>query len=403
LAASRASGQYRCLDTQIAPRLKESGRKVVVLLIDALRYELGMELEKELMGTGKTTMQTAFAQLPSITRVGMASLLPDAGADLNLSRKDGQLLVLMGEKTMTQATQRMDVLRKRFGDRFAEMQLADFVRGQGSPNEGVELFILRSNSIDQHMESAPEAALKLTHDALKQIRVAIHKLRALGFKEAFVLTDHGFFLNTGAEVGDVCVKPQGNWLPIHERCLLGDGVSDAGNFVVPAQRVGIRGDFNQFAGPRAMVSYRAGEWYFHGGASLQETVVPVINIQLSEVAEAPYKLPDITLSYKRGATKITTRLPVIEVSVAQPDLFSTGQTYELLLEAYGGDGKIVGEAKAGDKINPATHTLSVKPGSAVSVTLRMDDDFEGRFVVKASDPTTMKTYCQLELKTDYTV
>jgi hypothetical protein len=36
-------------DKMIAPKLQESGRRVAVLLIDALRYELGVELEKQLV------------------------------------------------------------------------------------------------------------------------------------------------------------------------------------------------------------------------------------------------------------------------------------------------------------------------------------------------------------------
>jgi hypothetical protein len=39
----------------------------------------------------------------------------------------------------------------------------------------------------------------------------------------------------------------------------------------------------------------------------------------------------------------------------------------------------------------------------VKVALVMDDEFEGKFTVKALDPTTLTTYDKLELRTDYTV
>ena len=67
---------------------------------------------------------------------------------------------------------------------------------------------------------------------------------------------------------------------MHERSLLGDGAADSHSFVMPAERAGIRGEFAQFAGPRTMAPYRAGVLYFHGGASLQEVVVPVITVRL---------------------------------------------------------------------------------------------------------------------------
>lgn len=390
-------------DKMVAPKLQESGRRVAVLLIDALRYELGVELEKQLVDDGQVEMHAAFAQLPSITPVGMASLLPGAGSELKLLRKEDQVVVALGDQSLPQVTQRMDVLKKRFGDRFAEMSLTEFVRGKGKVDGGIELFVLRSTTIDQHMESTPEMALRLIHESLKSIRVAIHKLRGLGFKDAFVVTDHGFYLNTATEAGDVCAKPQGKWINVHERCLLGDGVSDTGNFVISAQHLGIRGDFNQFAGPRAMVPYRVGEWYFHGGASLQEAVVPVIVVKMQEPESKFVPRAKITLSYKRGAKKITTRLPVLEISVSSGDLLSLDAVFEILVEAHDKYGNVVGESKLGGVVNPATRTLTIKTGQILSVILRMDIEFEGSFTVKALDPATLTTYSKLDLETDYTV
>ena len=64
----------------------------------------------------------------------------------------------------------------------------------------------------------------------------------------------------------------------------------------------------------------------------------------------------------------------------------------------------MGEAKPGGAVNPATRTVTVKPGSGpVQVTMKMDLDFEGKFTVKALDPTTLTAYSKLELATDYTV
>ena len=63
----------------------------------------------------------------------------------------------------------------------------------------------------------------------------------------------------------------------------------------------------------------------------------------------------------------------------------------------------MGEAKAGGVVNPATGTITLRPGEKAQVTLRMQMEFEGKFKVKALNPTTMAVYCQLELETDYTV
>ena len=390
-------------DRVVAPKLQESGRRVAVLLIDALRYELGVELHKQLADDGQVELQAAFAQLPSVTPVGMASLLPGAGSGLQLLHNHGKMVVSLDGQSLPQVTQRMDVLRQRYGDRFSEQALSDFIRPRAKVGGDVELLVLRSTAIDQHMESTPDMALRLLHRSLKAIRVAIHKLRKEGFQDAIVVTDHGFCLNTTAEAGDVCGKPSGDWLDLHARLLLGSGVADSANLVMPAEHLGIRGDFTHVAVPRAMVPYRAGQWYFHGGASLQEAVVPVIAMRLEVPEEQAAKQPSMTLSYKRGGSKITTRLPVVELAVGLGDLFGRGQDFEVLIEAHDRQGKVVGEAKPGGDVNPATRTLSVRTGETLSVVLRMDLEFEGKFTVKALDPETLTTFSSLSLKTDYTV
>ena len=47
--------------------------------------------------------------------------------------------------------------------------------------------------------------------------------------------------------------------------------------------------------------------------------------------------------------------------------------------------------------------MTLKPGERVQVPLKMQLEFEGKFKVKALNPTTMAIYCSLDLQTDYTV
>lgn len=390
-------------DVMIAPRLQESGRRVALFLVDALRYELGVALEKQLSEEGQVELRAFFAQLPSITQVGMASLLPEAGQKLILKRSDkGDILPMLGDIPVANVNQRMDVLRKRYGQRFAEISLKNFIRSKSPLPSTVDLLVLRSEQIDAQLETDPETALGLIHDSLKRIRVAVHKLEGMGFHEVVVATDHGFVLNTPAKAGDVCTKPQGDWINIHERSLLGRGTADSVNFVIATERAGIRGDFEQLAGPRGLVPYRAGLLYFHGGASLQEAVLPIITLRL-RTKEPDYRKPTVKISYKNGAKRITTRLPVMEVALECYDLFAQDTDFEILLEAHDKKGNVVGEAKAGGPVNPVTGTINLKPGERVQVTMKMNPEFEGNFIVKAMNPTTLATYCKIDLETDYVV
>lgn len=390
-------------DRLVADRMKESGRKVAYLMVDALRYELGVALEKLLSEDGPVELLAAYAQLPTITLVGMASLLPGARGDLSLALENGAIMPKLAGASVGNVAQRMEVMRKRLGDLFEEMTLNDFVRGKPNISETVNLLVLRSTEIDSQLESNPETTLGLIPGTLKMIRVALHKLRGMGFKEAVIVTDHGFFLNAHAEAGDVCVKPQGNWpVTAHDRMMLGNGTTDVHSLVVGADKVGIRGDFAQVAIPRSMAPYRAGHLYFHGGASLAEAVVPILVARLDAAGQPDVRKVLVEISYKNGAKRTTTRLPVIEVILVADDIFSQGTSVEILLEAQDSKGNVVGEPRPGGDVNPATRTVTLMPGQRKQIALRMDDEFRGKFSIKALNPTTLAAYSALAIETDYT-
>lgn len=390
-------------DKIVMPKLQKNGHKVAYFMIDALRYELGVALEQQLIEDGQVEVQAAMVQLPSITPIGMASLLPGAGQQLNIKNNADTLVPMLGDQVVSTVAQRMDVFRKKYGQRFEEGRLEDFVRGRFDFSPETDLLVLRAVEIDSHFENHPDTAPNEITNALKRIRVAIHKLKERGFHEVVIATDHGFFMNTHAGAGDVCNKLAGNWISIHDRCALGDGASDNNHMVVSAEKMGIRGDFSKFAAPYSLASYRNGLLYYHGGISLQECVVPVITMQLKNSNQPTIHKASVIMSYKNGAKAITTRMPVIDLAVETADMFSTENNFEILLEAHNNKGEVVGEAKASGVVNPATGTLSLKPGDKVQVTIKMQMDFEGKFKIKALHPTTYTVYCQLELVTDYAV
>src|SRR5690606_6527524 len=326
-----------------------------------------------------------------------------ARTGLTLSLENDSLVPKLAGTPVGNVQQRMSVLAKPYGDRFTEMQLNDFVRGKPTIAETVDLLVLRSTEIDSQLENNPETTLGLIPGTLKLIRVALHKLRGMGFKEAVIVTDHGFFLNAQAEAGDVCVKPQGNWpINAHDRIMLGAGTADSHSLVISAEKVSIRGDFSQVALPRSMAPYRSGHLYFHGGASLAEAVVPVLVARLDTVAHTDIQKVNVELTYKNGAKRITTFMPVIEVCLTSDDIFSQDHSVEILLEAQDGKGNVVGEPRPGADVNPATRTITLTIGQRKQIALRMDDEFRGKFKVLALNPTTLAAYSNLALETDYT-
>ena len=410
----------RLLNTEVFDRfaagpLAEQGRRVAYLMVDALRYELGVTLERLLADDGPVVLHAACAQLPTVTPVGLASLLPGAAssaAGLVLAVQGDALVPLLAGQPVAAVPQRMEAFRKAYGDRFAEARLDDFARGRATVQAAVDLLVLRSTEIDAQLESSPETALALVPTTLRMIRVALHKLRGLGFTDAVIATDHGFFLNAQAEAGDVCTKPTGNWPVIaHDRMALGAGAGlgaglgrpDSHNLVLAADRLGIKAQgFTEVALPRSLAPYRAGHLYFHGGLSLQEAVVPVLVARLQRADAHDQAQASVQLSYKNGAKRITTQVPVFDLSLVSVGLFSHGCAVEVLLEAQDKAGNVVGEARPGGDVNPATRTLLLQPGEAKKIVLRMAPEYRGKLTVKALNPTTLAKLASIDLETDYT-
>ena len=384
-------------DEVVAPKLQASGQRVAYLMVDALRFELGLELEKQLKDEFEITLKPAYACLPSITLVGMASLLPGAGKELSIKKGDSGMVPMLGDAPVGTVPQRMGVFEKRFGSRFAEMRADDFIDNNHKFDKSVELAVLRSVEIDTQFENTPKTAPSVILRELKNLRVAISMLQSQGFNQVVIATDHGFFMNRQATEGDVCPKPAGDWYLTHERIALGSGNADQHHFVMPATQAGIKGDYSQLAGPSTMAAYSRGKLYFHGGASLQECVVPVMEVKLKGKAKATQQTV-VTLSYKKDTKAITSRRPIVELSVTSDDMFA--QT-EILLEAHNEAGDVIGEAKIGGVVNAATRTVSLQPGDSQKVTIIMDDDFEGVFIIKALNPNTLTEFTQLKLKTNY--
>ena len=81
---------------QIQPLLK-SKTKTAYLLVDALRFELAKELEENIEKHFSVQINPSCAYLPTVTKYGMAALLPDADKDLILKEIVSLILKIFRE------------------------------------------------------------------------------------------------------------------------------------------------------------------------------------------------------------------------------------------------------------------------------------------------------------------
>jgi hypothetical protein len=390
----------RVFDREVGPSL-ETGRRIAYFLVDSLRYELAVELEKQLSDKHTVRLMTVCAQLPTYTEVGMASLMPEADTALSLAVKDGKLVTTLGGSPATTPSARFSYMKSKKGDFCTDMDLDDLVRQKKLKLENTRLLVVRTRDIDTIAHGSPRQVLQIIPNLVRDIIRGIGKVEAAGFQKAVIATDHGFILFHEQEAGNLAPKPPGNWLIEKTRCLLGQGSADNANLVFKREQVGIPGDFVDYAVPRTLVPYSRGQLYYHEGLSLQECVLPCLSVDLKPRAKK-LEVPKLQVSYRQGKTdKITSRRPVIDLSWPALGMFDEDFEIEVSVEAVDSKGKVVGEVGSGQTVNPATQGVRIQPGDFISVGLRMTDNFSGTFTVRVLDPTTLALMGELTLKTAY--
>jgi hypothetical protein len=278
--------------------------------------------------------------------------------------------------------------------------LDELVSKQVKLDEKTRLLLVKTTDIDAVGEINALEARRMMPQLMQKLLAGVRKVAKLGFERVVFATDHGFVLLDDIGAGNVVDKPSGDWTVQKDRFLFGKGSSGPGVRSFDTNALGIPCHGQSYAVPVTLGVFCRGNPYYHGGLSLQECVLPVLSVDLGgpEAAQAASS-PEVRLSYKGGSTsKITTRRPMIEISVFKTGLFD--ETIEFSLAAYAA-GQLVGEAGSCDHVNNATGLVSVRPKEAVKVPLRMDEEFQGSFEVRAVDPVTLYNYAVLKLRTDY--
>jgi len=401
------SGRPRNTDTFrrfVAPQLEER-KRTALFMVDSLRYELAVALEKHLSQQFRTQTTAVCAQLPTVTAVGMAALLPDADAEFSIGIEKDSLVPSIKGTRITTPDERLKWFKSSLGDLCHMCDLDEIINKSPSRlkiPETTRLLIVKSGEIDQLCENTPGEAWRLMPKLVRKLLAGVRRVCERGFQKAVMATDHGFFLAEAQERGDVAVKPPGEWCIAKDRCLLGRGSPAAGVSVFPLAELGMHGAFDTYATPSTLATFAKGAGYFHSGLSLQECVLPVIEIDLAGAAakEQAYQKPELKLSYRGGAVKrITTRRPMIEVALLQGMMF-TDEAVRFQLSAWSGK-ELVGDAATCNHLDPSTGLLSIAYGESIRVPFHMKEEFSGPFEIRAVDPVTGVTFARLSLETDY--
>lgn len=382
----------------------QEGKRVAFFWVDAFRYDLAKQLAVSASTRHVVTVKAVAAQLPTITKVGMTALLPAANEDFRIAVESGELVPVIKGRSLPGLPQRLDYIREVVGaNRFAAEDLANIVGSNDlSRLNHVEVLVVRTSEIDQLGENNPNYLIGLLPGAIRDLHLALNRLADAGFHVAVLATDHGFWWFDSAESGDAIQKPAGEWVEVKNRALLGAGQPNAQVVCIEAGHVGIRGDISRYVAARGLATFTKGVRYFHEGLSLQECVLPVVQVALKpSIKRAAVAPVELLLTYRGANTgKVTTLRPSVEVSLPRGDLFGPTEV-SFVIEGFAADGSKVAEVASSPVADPGTGQVRMVAGQSLKVPIRIREGFDGRIELRAVHPETGEIFATLFLSTDF--
>ena len=296
----------------VHPYLRKD-KRICVIISDAMRYEIGDELLGLIRQEDRYSaeLEPALSTLPSYTQLGMAALLPNKF----LAIADNDTGTVMVDGQSSQGTvNRTKILQAALDGRGQAVKAEDFMQLNREDSrellKGNDVVYIYHNRIDHtgdkmHSEGqAFEAAEQTLADLIRLIK----KLTAANANNLLITADHGFiyqnreldesdFLGDAVSGDDVRYRDR--------RFVLGKGLSASPAFHhFSSEQLGLDGEM-EVQIPKSINRLRlkgSGSRFVHGGASLQEVVIPVLKVNKKRQSDVSAVEVDIL----RGASSVIT-------------------------------------------------------------------------------------------------
>lgn len=277
--------QAKFFDRHVAPVVKDGRTKVVVIISDGMRYEVAEQLASVIRGEDRfdASLSAMLGSLPSYTQLGMAALLPHSRLELD----PAGLPVLADGKPTNGTANRGKILQAVNGH---AITAAEVLAMPGSELRELytkhQIFYVYHDRIDAAGDKAPteRTVFEAAEETLREVLQLVKKWTNANATNILVTADHGFlYQDTPLEQAYyVSETPQGDAVTkTNRRYVLGRSLKPSPSFMTfTSAQAGLAGDLD-IQIPKSIHRIPqpgAGTRYVHGGASLQEVVVPVISV-----------------------------------------------------------------------------------------------------------------------------
>mgnify|MGYP000867571265 FL=1 len=293
------------------------GDRVFVIISDALRYEVAKELRDILNRDirGKAELSYMQGVIPSYTKLGMSALLPHN----NIEILDNSDVIADGINT-SGINNRQNILSLYSEDALAIQynNIKDFKRSDYKETfDGKKLIYIYHNVIDAVGDKAAterdvfEAVEKALDDLNNLVKNLVNSISATNI---YITTDHGFiYRRSPLQEYDKITKADVKSIDEGRRFILtNDSSKHQGLLTLPMNYLIKDANLCTIV-PKGVVRFKmqgAGANYVHGGASLQEIVIPVIKFK--NIRKDEYKSSKVEVKLTSISRKITNRITYLE-------------------------------------------------------------------------------------------
>lgn len=282
----------------------------VVIISDGFRYEAGTELQGRFKDRPNTKVELDYmiSAIPSYTKLGMASLLPHK----SISFTDSYDVLVDGENCIT-SEQRGKILSaynpNSLVTSYSEvmgMSRNDLRKLTG----GKELIYVYHNQVDARGDNASteNEVFSATKESMDEIMSLVQKLTVDKSITSYIITsDHGFiYKRDKLEESDKVSLGKKADAVVNKRFILSRDKLDLECSVqFSMDYLGAENEDIFVTMPRGVDIFKvpgSGQNYVHGGASLQEIIVPLIKVKTERGKQEVQNVEVVLTSISRKIT-----------------------------------------------------------------------------------------------------
>lgn len=298
--------------TIVAPAVKKE--YTVVIISDAFRYECATELHNRFsqMINHTSELDYMISTVPSYTRIGMAALLPHKEISITNTYDvliDGQSCASTEQRQKVLETYQPNSVVSTYSDIMALSR--EEVR---SLLTGKELIYIYHNQIDARGDNASteNEVFVACYESFEEISKLVKKLTVDKSITNYIITsDHGFiYKRDKLDESDKVALSKIKDIYLNKRFILSKEPLEAeGTLQYPMGYLGSENSGVYVTVPRGVDIFKVsggGQNYVHGGAALQEMIVPVIKLKTGRYKRDTSYVSVTLVSLSRKITNLIT-------------------------------------------------------------------------------------------------